>query len=90
MTEEEKQVYMQENDEKIRKYVAWLDYETGFSGRGTTLLDKQPDCEKPSDIPEEIKSDLELARKEWAMHKQQCFKDAMLEVLGCEDDLGDW
>jgi hypothetical protein len=73
--------------DRISLYCAWLDYETGFSGNGTTLLDKKPGFPKPW-LPSYFRNQLEIERKEWAKMKSIAWRQSCIDVLG-EDPL-DW
>ena len=66
---------------RINKYVAWKNYETGFSGVGTTGLDRKPEFDTPW-LPKFISNELDRASKEWARIKQETFRQSVLEVTG--------
>jgi hypothetical protein len=86
MTEDEITKWCEQNDETVTQYCRWLNYETGFSGVGTTILDQKPEFEKPSNLPIDVKQSLDNASMEWAQYKKDCFKKAKEEVLGEYDD----
>ncbi len=71
-----------DNRDKIEKYCVWLLYQIGFSGVGTTALDKEPDFDMPSDLPTGVENALieqvkEIARARWAG-----FSASHFEMLG--------
>jgi hypothetical protein len=73
---------------RILHYCAWLEYESGFSGKGTTLLDKKPSFPKPW-IPSCLRRRFEKDKEEWAKIKSDAFRKACIDVLG-EDPDTDW
>lgn len=88
MTQEEIEKYCQENQEKVNQYVAWLNYQIGFSGVGTTALDTPPDFPMPTNLPEEIKEELIKGGKQYAEYKWKCWEQTMRERLG--EEVGAW
>jgi hypothetical protein len=69
-----------ENRKKVEKYLTWLNYQMGFSGMGTTLLDIKPDFEMPDDLPEEVKKYLIEYGKEYAKFKWDCWCESAKDV----------
>jgi len=76
------------DDEMLHQYVAWMNYEIGFTGNGTSLLDIKPEFDKPV-LPEELVlalSDVFNAESEF---RRKAWRDSVLEVTGEDiDDLG--
>lgn len=73
MTVEEIEEWVLNNNEKLQQYAAWLDYQIGFSGMGTTALDIKPEFPIPTDIPEQVKSEMIITGKQWAFMKWQAW-----------------
>lgn len=88
MNEQEIMQWCEEHEEKTTQYVAWLVYQMGFSGMGTTALDEKPEFEKPNDIPEDVKNTLIDYGKQYAKLKYDCFRESMLRVTG--EEAGIW
>jgi hypothetical protein len=76
-----------ENEAKVIQYVAWLNYQMGFSGVGTTALDQKPDFDMP-ELPENIKQTLIEQGKEIAKFRWECWCKARFEVTG--EESGAW
>jgi hypothetical protein len=70
---------------RVQQYIEWMDYEVGFTGVGTTALDRPPDFEKPW-LPQFMSNKIEADSKVWAAFKQECFQKAMFDVLSEEVD----
>lgn len=68
------------NEEKCRRYAAWMNYYTGVSGTGTTLIDKLPDFEKPTDIPISVRMFILLEFRNEALFRQECWNESMIEM----------
>ena len=71
--------------DRIKKYVAWKNYETGFSGVGTTALDIQPPFDKPW-LPVFISNAIDRESEAWAKIKHETFRQSFLEVTGEDID----
>jgi len=84
MTENELEQYRIENEEKFSQYIAWLLYQMGFSGVGTTSLDIKPDFPMPTDIPENIKNELIETAKTFAQWKWKIWCKTIQGELGEE------
>jgi hypothetical protein len=89
VNEQEIEQWCSEHEEKVNQYVAWLDYQIGFTGVGTTGLDQKPKFEKPNDIPDDVKNALIEAGKEYAKFKYDCFRESVKETID-EEIEGDW
>ena len=71
-----------------KRYCAWLNYESGFSGQGITLLDIKPKFPKPKRLSIALRKELDKRMEEWRILKQQAMRQACLDVLG--EDPDDW
>lgn len=75
-----------------KQYCAWLNYESGFSGTGTSLLDIKPKFSKPKfkdKHGQRLKRKLDTDGEIWAKAKHDAFRKACIDVLG-EDPETDW
>lgn len=70
-----------DNEKKVRQYVAWLLYQIGFSGIGTTDLDVKPDFDMP-ELPENIKQELIEEGKKIAKFRWKSWNDTVEKELG--------
>lgn len=68
---------------RVYRYVAWRNYQIGFSGCGTTLMDKEPEFEKPW-LPYPLRMKLDKAAIDFAAIKWAATWLSMIETL-CED-----
>jgi hypothetical protein len=75
-------------ENRINKYISWCIYENGFSGKGTTLLDKKPNFKKPW-LPRILRRIIDAEKEQDAQRRQRAFRQACIEVLG-EDPEIDW
>jgi len=66
---------------RIDKYVAWRNYEIGFSGFGTSSFDEKPEFEKPW-LPAWMKKEINKEMNSWQQAKKDAFKYAYKEALG--------
>jgi len=72
--------------DRIMLYIQWKEYEIGFSGRGTTALDVQPDQLKPY-LPWFIRNRIDKEVKIWAKAKSDAFRQACIDVLDEDPDV---
>lgn len=72
---------------RVLRYVAWLSYEHGFTGRGPTPFDKPPPFKKPW-LPRKWRISLDSMFEEVAAFRRQAWDGAVREVTG--EDPEDW
>lgn len=75
-----------ETEKKLAPYMAWKNYECGFTGRGPTAFDTKPDFPKPEFDDENLQQALDGFWKEEQEFRSKAFRDAVLEVTGEDID----